>query len=512
VTAAASEAGAAAWVQAAARLARDPLSPISLPDGEPPQTPPPPAPAGLVGRPAPLPPAAWHARRLRALAGGGDPLERAWHARWLWHALAPQDPESRPRVSVVTPVYNRADAVVEAVASALSQDWPPHEVIVADDGSTDRPEAALARFGERVRVHRLPQNRGVAAARSAALALATGELVHFLDSDALMAPGALAAKMAALAHVPDALLCFSRLETLNAQETTLEDPALRHIRPGSPGCATGASPAGLIYRFPFPTSSVLVARHSLLAAGGFEPRLRRHEDRLLYQRFGLAGLKCVAIDRPLLQLRLRDDSLSARLDSEGYASLATFIFLNELLPSGRHWDLAALVLKQCFWRDQWQVVNQAPSPAVLEEMERLLAWLDDFTVGRVLPQYSPRPLAADFAAMLALNGAATDEGRFATPLRQRLAAMATARPAGEADLALWRGSHNPPMNRAAFEEIFAALSRDLRRGKAWVPVAELGQRPFRSLPHSRQRRWRTLSRSARLLGEAGARRLARWLG
>jgi glycosyltransferase involved in cell wall biosynthesis len=446
------------------------------------------------------------------LTEGGDALERAWHARWLWYALAPDDPASRPRVSVVTPVYNRADAVVEAVATALSQDWPPHEVIVADDGSSHRPDAALARFGDRVRVHRLPQNGGVAVARNAALALATGELVHFLDSDALMAPGTLAAKIAALAHVPDALLCFSRLEALNVPAGSALHPALRHIPIGSPGCATVASPAGLVYRFPFPTSSVLAARHGVLAAGGFETRLRRHEDRLLYQRMGLAAVKCIAIDRPLLQLRLREDSLTVQNDSNGNASLATFIFLNELLPSGRHWDLAALVLRQCFWRDQWQVVNRPTAPALEIEMNRFFAWLDAFAAGSILPQVSPRPLAAEFTAMLETNRALADEGHFATPFKRRLAAMRAARPIGAADLALWRGSHNPPINAPALREIFRALSRDLRRGQSWVPLAELGRRPFRSLPHPWRRRWRILSHAARLLGERGARPLARWLG
>ncbi|HKY94162.1 MAG TPA: glycosyltransferase family 2 protein, partial [Kiloniellales bacterium] len=175
-------AAAQAWLGAARALLDDPVSAearawlaaaTGLPDGAFP-----PAPEGLVARPAPEPPALHHARRLQALAAvDSDPLEVAWHARWLAYALAPDDPANRPRVSVVIPVYNRRNQVVEAVRSVLEQDWPATEVVVVDDGSTDDPESMLAPWRARIVFRRLPQNGGVSVARNAALALATGELV-----------------------------------------------------------------------------------------------------------------------------------------------------------------------------------------------------------------------------------------------------------------------------------------------------------------------------------------------
>lgn len=502
------------WLRVARTLAVEPGDPAALAwlrtAPALPEAPPPPVPAALVAQPAPATPAAWHASRLLALGQheDSDRLERAWHARWLWYALAPEDSGARPRVSVIIPVFNRARLVAEAVESVLAQDYPAIEVVVVDDGSADDPARALARFGDRVVFHALPRNQGVSAARNVALSLATGELVHFLDSDDRLVPDALSAQMAALAAVPDALLCFSALT--RCWKDRREDVFWPNR--GTPICPTRSPVAGLVHRFPFIISSVLVARHQVARAGNFDPRLRQHEDRLLFQRFGLFGTKCVAIDRPLLIASVQPDSLAAAQDHLGYAALSALILLNDLLPHPDRWDLAGFVLQQCFWRHQWTLLNQDPHGYLAEESARLFAWLDDFIEGRRLPQLSPRPLAAEFAEVLRGREAEQDDGAFATPLRERLARMTQARPPGPADLALWRRSHNPPINHPALKEIFGALSAALRAGESWVPLASLDERPFRSFAHPKRRRWKRIAQTARLLGERPARPLGRLWG
>jgi hypothetical protein len=170
------------------------------------------------------------------------------------------------------------------------------------------------------------------------------------------------------------------------------------------------------------------------------------------------------------------------------------------------------VLQQCFWREQWRLLNENPSPVLREESARLFGWLDDFVEGRRLPQYSPRPLATEFAAVLVDRKAQNDVGAFVTPLRERLARMAAARPPQAADLALWRQSHNPPINRPAFLTIFQALSAAIRAGRSWVPLASLDERPFRSMAHPWRKGWKRIAQCARLLGERSAKLLAKLRG
>jgi len=90
-----------------------------------------------------------------------------------------------PRVSVVMPVYNAERYVGEAIASILGQTYRDFELIVVDDGSTDRSAEIIDRCAagdSRVRVLRRP-NTGIIGALNDGLALAQGELVARMDHD-----------------------------------------------------------------------------------------------------------------------------------------------------------------------------------------------------------------------------------------------------------------------------------------------------------------------------------------
>ena len=94
-------------------------------------------------------------------------------------------------VSVIIPTFNRAHCLGEAIDSVLTQDPPPDEVIVIDDGSTDNTAEVLAGYGDRITViHQ--KNAGSGAARTAGLHHARCDWITFLDSDDLWYPGRLA--------------------------------------------------------------------------------------------------------------------------------------------------------------------------------------------------------------------------------------------------------------------------------------------------------------------------------
>src|SRR5919197_6284187 len=124
--------------------------------------------------------------------------------------------QARPvTVSVVIPTHDRGRVVVEAIESALAQRHRHLEVIVVDDGSTDDTAERVARLRDRrVRLLRRP-HAGVSAARNAGIAVATGDLVAFLDSDDLWKPDKVEAEIAVLARYPSAGGVFSDLEKLD---------------------------------------------------------------------------------------------------------------------------------------------------------------------------------------------------------------------------------------------------------------------------------------------------------
>lgn len=87
-----------------------------------------------------------------------------------------------PRVSVIVPVYNGAATIGRALDSVFAQTFTDYEIVATDDGSTDDTPAILAGYGDRIRV--VTQcNRGLPAARNAAILASSGEYVAFIDDD-----------------------------------------------------------------------------------------------------------------------------------------------------------------------------------------------------------------------------------------------------------------------------------------------------------------------------------------
>lgn len=100
-----------------------------------------------------------------------------------------------PLVSILIPAYNAERWIAETLRAALSQTWPNKEIIVVDDGSTDRSLLIARRF-ESPRVKVVSQaNQGASSARNAALALAQGDYIQWLDADDLLAATKITAQM-----------------------------------------------------------------------------------------------------------------------------------------------------------------------------------------------------------------------------------------------------------------------------------------------------------------------------
>jgi glycosyltransferase involved in cell wall biosynthesis len=126
-----------------------------------------------------------------------------------------------PLVSVVIPTYDRLPLLREAVASVRAQAYPRWELVVADDGSTDRTvEWVRSLADSRVRCLALAHGGNVARARNAGVRASGGEYVAFLDSDDVWLPGKLEAQVRALASGA-ARWCYAGFEMMDTGGRTI---------------------------------------------------------------------------------------------------------------------------------------------------------------------------------------------------------------------------------------------------------------------------------------------------
>lgn len=104
----------------------------------------------------------------------------------------------RPLVSILIPACNAERWVPDAIRSALAQTWEPKEVIIVDDGSTDRTLAMARQFESKLVRVVGQQNLGAAAARNKAFSLSRGDYIQWLDADDLLAPDKVAKQIEAI--------------------------------------------------------------------------------------------------------------------------------------------------------------------------------------------------------------------------------------------------------------------------------------------------------------------------
>jgi glycosyltransferase involved in cell wall biosynthesis len=93
----------------------------------------------------------------------------------------------KPRVSILIPAYNAEKWISYTIRSALGQTWPHKEVVVVDDGSTDRTAAIVRRFASRGVKLFSKANEGLSAAQNDAFRLSRGDYIQWLDADDLLA-------------------------------------------------------------------------------------------------------------------------------------------------------------------------------------------------------------------------------------------------------------------------------------------------------------------------------------
>jgi hypothetical protein len=122
---------------------------------------------------------------------------------------------SLPRVSIVTPAFNAMPYLKENIESVLAQDYPNLEHIIMDGGSSDGSLELLRQYPHLT--WRSEPDRGQSHALNKAFALASGEIIGWLNADDTYQPGAVDTAVAYLLAHPEADLVYSDLQIIDQQ-------------------------------------------------------------------------------------------------------------------------------------------------------------------------------------------------------------------------------------------------------------------------------------------------------
>jgi glycosyltransferase involved in cell wall biosynthesis len=269
-----------------------------------------------------------------------------------------------PRISIIMPVWNGEKFIAAAVDSLLAQTFNDFELLVIDDGSTDRTPEILRTYNDpRIRVLRL-DHVGIVVALNYGLSQAKAEWIARLDADDLSLPRRLELQWHALNHNSQAVLCHTAVTYFGEDNLTVGNARLPRTR--------SFMALRLCYQCPIVHSTVLFKKSVALAVGGYLPEERHAEDFSLWGRMLEQG-EFIGLPEKLVRFRLHAQSISQKnlaaqqalarqigtLHCRKFMQLAEIeaVRANALLlitPRDRSWRDWGWFLTRCAPRLRWQ--------------------------------------------------------------------------------------------------------------------------------------------------------------
>lgn len=210
----------------------------------------------------------------------------------------------RPKVSILIPVYNSERYIIQAIESILDRSDPNNEIIVVNDGSTDRTAEVLQPYIDRIRYIE-QTNQGVAAARNHGIEESQGELIAFLDADDFFLPDKLAVQVTRFEAEPELGMTVSGWHLVNADGEFISTVEPWHHAPEF-------NLETAIVHKPARPSATMVRRTWCERVGGFDTRFSIGEDLDFLLRLMVSGCPADWVRQSLICYRQHDRSLMSR--------------------------------------------------------------------------------------------------------------------------------------------------------------------------------------------------------
>jgi len=185
-----------------------------------------------------------------------------------------------PTVSIITPTYNRAKFIKDAIDSVLDQSFSDWELLIVDDGSTDNTSELLTAYEGDTRIYYIKQpNRGQSIARNVALSRARGKYIGFLDSDDTWYPDKLERQCAFLEAHPE-------VHIVHGDEAIIDEQGRETTRKNMRRYSGRITPY-LLEDNSVSITTTLVRRECFESMGGFDSRYGVADDYDLWLRFSV---------------------------------------------------------------------------------------------------------------------------------------------------------------------------------------------------------------------------------
>jgi len=228
-----------------------------------------------------------------------------------------------PHVSVLMPAYNAEKYIGEAIKSVLNQTFTNFELIVINDGSTDKTEEIILSYKDkRIRYIKNEKNIGVIATRNISVELATGKYCALLDADDVALPRRLEKQLQFLETHQDYVLCGSWALTIdgNGKKTG----RIRFIDNRN------------LLKISFLFSNALInpsimIRSEILKSFMYHPEILISEDFDFFLRIVNAGYKIANVPEYLIKYRWHDTNIS--VENEAFQTEKKFELLKPYIES-----------------------------------------------------------------------------------------------------------------------------------------------------------------------------------
>lgn len=187
-----------------------------------------------------------------------------------------------PTISVVIPAYNAERTILSTIKSIQQQTFKDLEIVVINDGSSDRTLGLLATVSDkRLKVYSY-SNAGLPASRNRGIARSEGEYISFIDADDMWTKDKLEKQLAALQANPKAGVAYSW--TIAMVEAEDNPKSVSFVSGGKPNFTGNIYPQLLLNNFIGSGSNILIRRTAINSVGEFDSSFKSCEDWDYYLR------------------------------------------------------------------------------------------------------------------------------------------------------------------------------------------------------------------------------------